>query len=479
MFFPESIEKYILQNAIVKDDLFYLITSVDGKIEDVGNSTNALITQPLVGENVFDYLPVFTGLFPVVKNIYLPNVQLTHDRIFNVHLIVSDQKVWILNQNVTYKIEQYRQQHERSVELKKVEFSLLEALDYFVLKKTAHQQYVPVSVWPKWMAELNLNHQEPLQLEIHFPFLAFFVDQVDRNQFSENDHYSGIWTQNTADGGELHLNAWSFRIPDETYLIIHPVNVGPSAQFNVIQLARENSLAYEQLKKTKEQLQELVQLKDQFVSIVSHDFRSPISTLTDGISFLLEDLSKTKTFDDSHRDIIVQIKNELIRLLNYNDKLYNWTKLNLGSIELNVTTVSIDLLVSTLNGQFDKRLNEKNIRLNLMVHQHVELETDYILLNQAISNLIDNAIKFSHENGEIVIEIDEHFLKISDRGIGMSPSKIDEITRGYSLKSTSGTKGEAGSGLGLSIVTRILKTLNFKFDIQSEINKGTTFMISF
>ena len=265
----------------------------------------------------------------------------------------------------------------------------------------------------------------------------------------------------------------------ENYLLIHPVNVGPSAQLNVIQMARENSLAYEQLNKTKEQLQELVQLKDQFVSIVSHDFRSPISTLTDGISFLLEDLSKTKTFDDSHREIIVQIKNELIRLLNYNDKLYNWTKLNLGSIELNITTVSIDLLVSTLNGQFDKRLNEKNIRMNLLVHHHVELETDYVLLNQAISNLIDNAIKFSREKGEIVIEIDKHFLKISDRGIGMSPSKIEEIKRGYSLKSASGTKGEAGSGLGLSIVTRILKTLNFKFDIQSEINKGTTFMISF
>jgi len=479
MFFPQFIEKYIRQNAIGKDDLFYLITSVDGKIDDVGNASEFIIAQPLTGNKVFDYLPAFIGLFPVKKNIYLPNIQLTHNRFFNVHLIVSNQKVWILNQDVTSRVEKYRQQNKKYFEFEKSEFPLLEALDYFVLKRKNHQQFTPISVWPKWMANLPLKSHDPLQLELHFPFLAFFVEQVEGNQFSQSDHYSGIWTQNTADGGELHLNAWSFTMGVENYLLIHPVNVGPSAQLNVIQMARENSLAYEQLNKTKEQLQELVQLKDQFVSIVSHDFRSPISTLTDGISFLLEDLSKTKTFDDSHREIIVQIKNELIRLLNYNDKLYNWTKLNLGSIELNITTVSIDLLVSTLNGQFDKRLNEKNIRMNLLVHHHVELETDYVLLNQAISNLIDNAIKFSREKGEIVIEIDKHFLKISDRGIGMSPSKIEEIKRGYSLKSASGTKGEAGSGLGLSIVTRILKTLNFKFDIQSEINKGTTFMISF
>ncbi|MDA3929177.1 MAG: HAMP domain-containing sensor histidine kinase, partial [Prolixibacteraceae bacterium] len=192
-----------------------------------------------------------------------------------------------------------------------------------------------------------------------------------------------------------------------------------------------------------------------------------------------EDIYQIKNFDLIHSEINIQIKQQLGRLLDYNNKLYNWTKLSFDSLELNISDVSLDLMVANLNGQYDGRLNEKSIKLLLNVDKQVDLKTDYVLLNQVVVNLLDNAIKFSKENSEIKIEVNQHSLKLSDSGVGMSTEKIDEILNGYSLKSSNGTKGEPGTGLGLNIVTRIIHALNFKLNIESELGKGSTFTITF
>ncbi|MFA9389579.1 MAG: sensor histidine kinase [Prolixibacteraceae bacterium] len=475
MNFPVSIDKFLQKNGIAKFNLHYLVTSNDGVIVDVGNSMEILISSPLCGHKVAELIPVFEGVFPVESTVYLPNMQLFHHNYYNLYLLPHKNKVWILMNNVSDQVQKVKQGTELKDEDPAIGFSILESLDYFVLKEIDGHRYKPVTAYLDWTNALFEVQTETIDLEDSFPFLSFFVEHAEETQ----NQCSGVWTQSTLSGDEIHLNAWIKKFEQETYLVIQAVKIDSQNQNNIIQLARENSLAYEQLNKTKEQLQELVILKDQFVSIVSHDLRSPISTLADGVSFILDDLSAAKPFDDTHREIVVQVRAELIRLLDYNNKLYNWTKLNLDSIELNLSEVSLDLMVANLNGQFDARLIEKNIKMILLVNAHVELNTDYVLFHQAVSNLIDNAIKFSHPNSEIHIVVDAESISIKDFGTGLSKDKIEEIKKGHSLKSSLGTGGEQGTGLGLSIVSRIIKTLGFKLNIVSKINEGTTFIITF
>lgn len=472
MKFPENIEKYLQENGIGKNSLYYLVTSTNGEIEDVGNSKVISISAPVKGELIANVMPVFEGFFPLKEQLYLPNIQLFHHRYFNIYLVPLKDKIWILIDEVTQKVNRLKQKAFNDNEKINNELQLLTALDFFVLKEKAVNVYEPVLPIPGWASNSINGSTEQINLNDAFPFLAFYSEQKENHTL-----FTGVWTQIINGGIETHLKAWFVPVLNDWFLLIQPANA--EKDNNIIQLARENTLAYEQLKKTKAQLQELVKLKDEFVNIVSHDLRSPISTLTDGISFLLEDLDGTKSFDSSHREIIEQVREELVRLLDYNNKLYNWTKLNLDSIELNVTKVSLDLLLTNLNGKFDKRLNEKNIRLILTIYHHVEIQTDYVLLNQAISNLVDNAIKFSKVGSDVKLVVNEHSLMVVDQGVGIPEEKIDEIMKGYSLKSSQGTSGEKGTGLGLNIVTRIIKTLNYNLEIKSEIGKGTTFIISF
>jgi signal transduction histidine kinase len=473
MNFPAKVANYLKKQHLTNGPLYHVVTNPEGVILKVGNMEEVLPFSLFEGKCIAGFLPVFTGLFPVSAPFSLPNIQLFNEQYFSIYLYPFDNQVWVFFKDVSDQVQLLRSHIAQAGLGSANSFALMESLDYLVLKKIDQDNYLTLTFPQGWTIQLFGWVPPVIKLEEHFPFLAFFIEQ------QKAELYSGIWSQSGSNGQEVHLNAWAIELDNQHFLLVQPVKQETINDQSIIQLARENRLAYEQLKKTKEQLQELVILKDQFVSIVSHDLRSPISTLTDGVSLLLDDLNDGKPFDQCHREIIEQVRSELIRLLDYNNKLYNWVKLNLESIELNLTRVPLDLMMANLNGQFDGRLNEKNIRLQLVVKQHVELETDYVLLSQALANLLDNAIKYSHPGSEIIIELTDHSLKITDRGTGMTKVKIEEIQKGHSLKSTSGTLGEAGTGLGMSIVVRILKNLNLSLNIESEAGIGTSFIISF
>lgn len=480
---PKHISQYLNKNDLEKDKLYSVVTDIDGAVKDIGNVSDIVLAKPIIGKRIDEYLPVFLDVFPIKENLYLPNMRLTHGGMFNIHLILNKIDVWIFFEDVEMKIEAFKSKIIELKALHKREFQLLEAIGYLVLKKIGKSGYEVISKYPAWLYQL-LTHKDDLVLhgvvEV-FPFLDFFITMSDEEHINEEikQNYSGIWTQSTNDGGEIHLNAWIFQIHDDSYLLIDRVESTVSSEQNIIQLARENSLAYEQLRKAKLELQDLVILKDKFVSIVSHDFRSPLSSIYDGIDFLNVDLDVGSVVDDDHRDIVSHLKSEISRLLDYNNKLYNWTKMNLENIEINETTFEMVLVLSDLSLKFDKRLKSKELKIKVDIVDDAMVKSDYVLLNQAISNIIDNAIKFSPHGSMITLQLTRNYLSIQDEGCGISEEKIEEILKGYNLKSTKGTNGEIGTGLGLNIVTRIISTLGFSLSIESDENIGTKFIISF
>lgn len=350
-----AITRYLLKKNIDRQQVIWMAATVNGQIIDSGNAKSLLGVAVEKGR-AEDYIAALAGLFPIKDNICLYNKQVVNNEYHNIHLLVLENKVWILLTDV----------NDENKKLKK-----------------------PV----------NYQHER---------------DQIN-----------------------------------------------------------------EQLKATKDQLNDLIILKDQFVSIVSHDFRSPITTLINGISYLIEDMETKSSFSEINRDIIINIKSELNRLLDYNNKLYEWTKYSFDQFEVHYELISIEHLVMNLQLQFETKLKEKAITFNPVITSVTDLYTDITLLQLALINLIDNAIKFSSNGQEISLIIDGDSITIIDKGTGISNEQINEIKKGYYMESKLGTNNEPGTGVGLSIVTKILKTLGCSFNIQSQIGKGSTFTITF
>ena len=481
MKFPKYISAYIEENKISVENGFYLKTTLSGLIIDIGTCGNYIIASPLTGKQITDYIPALFGMFPLLENQYLPNIQLFHGQYFSLHLLLHDQEVWVFGENVTSKFVSLKT-HLSHVENQIThECQLLEKMEFLVLKRDSSGPFVPVSQLPAWAIPLIDDQSKEISTDTHFPFLVNFIEQLptETNTSHGFKSYSGLWTQNGTDGKEIHLNAWAIEQYGAIYILIRPIDMNITIGENIIQIARENSLAYEQLQKTKKQLEELLQIRDQFVNVVSHDFRSPISTLVNTISYLQEDLVVTQSFNELHKELIAQVKHELERLLNYNNKLYDWVKLNLDTMEVHPTPVSIDNLIMDIFFQFENRLKEKNIEMITEINENLVINTDLVLFSRALINLVDNAIKFTGKGGIITLRIDPVSFTLSDSGSGIDPHKIDLILKGYTVKSSTGTKGEKGTGLGLNIVYRIIKALNYRLDIQSAQDKGTTFIIYF
>lgn len=472
---PEVIS-YLDKNRIDKQHVSWMLTTVEGFIVDVGTVSDLLIVAPVVNVSVEDFIPALIGFFPISKDLYLPNIQVLANRYHSLHLLVSGTTVWVLFQDVTDKIVL-----RKHVAFCEDEMSLLEGLEYWVLKKEDDNKYLAVGTPPLWLNKLIIEKNSIPEVDGLFPFLISFLDQIpiSQNFSGRQKYYSGIWTQGKPDGEDIYLNAWVLQYAQADYLVIHPVDLTTTFGENIIQVAHENSLAYEQLQKTKKELTEVLVLKDQFVNIVSHDFRSPISTMINGISYLIEDVESNDSFDKTNTEIIVNIKNELSRLLDYNNKLYEWTKYNLDKFEVHLETISFDHFVMDMLFQFETRLKEKNITLKPIIKNPAVLQTDISLLQQVMINLIDNAIKFSNEGGEIQVVIKENTISVIDQGIGLNEQQIVQVMKGYYMESRQGSGGEQGTGVGLSIVSKILKTLDYSIDIKSEIEKGSTFTITF
>lgn len=481
MRYPTTICDYLEHCQIDPDTILFMVVSREGTIIDQGTIRHVLNNEPQAGRPAEDYIWSFIGLFPLNSNLYLPNIQLSPMKYYNLHLIEDNGLIWIL----------VDQQHESETDRlcntstlvldQKKEITLLDGLGYLVFNRTTDGNCITYNKIPDWAVDLFSGEvsRDHCVTEI-FPYLQGFVSLIPIYQPGEKmvKKSAGIWSQKSSSGHEFLLQAWALLYKTEAYLVISEVESGNGNEV-FIKSTREHALAFEQLQNTRNQLQELVRLKDQFVNIISHDYRSPISTLIEGVTYLQDVLKSSPQIGTLELDIVAQVKSELVRLLDYNNKLYNWTQLNLDTLELNLESVPVKMILDSATSHFQQRLKEKNLRLSVSIQDGAVVTTDYVLMTQAIFNLIDNAIKFSKEEGQIFIEASSRQISIKDQGIGIPEHYIEGMKQGSILKSIRGTRGEMGTGLGLSIVYRILKTLNLHMDITSDPDQGTFFIIFF
>lgn len=232
----------------------------------------------------------------------------------------------------------------------------------------------------------------------------------------------------------------------------------------------------------KNKLDELNATKDQLFSIVSHDLRSSVNALKTSNAKLSATL-ETKNYDELHQLIIQNstIANGAYSLL---DNLLHWAMLQTKQLYFHKESIHLYSIVQQIEYNYKPLLLDKAITFENSVSKNIFIFVDLDSLKIVLRNLLDNAIKFSNENGKISFytqETNPDFcdLIIEDNGIGMSENTIKELLQEGELLAKKSNSEIIGTGLGLQLCKQMIRKNSGTLVIESEINKGTKMILSF
>jgi Osmosensitive K+ channel histidine kinase len=231
------------------------------------------------------------------------------------------------------------------------------------------------------------------------------------------------------------------------------------------------------LKEQEDRLREQLHSKEAFINMLSHDMRTPLLSVSGLAEMLLNEEG-----DEKHKKILATIINSSNFILDYFNKLLDWSKLGSKELKLNKRKVKLCEIIEATKIIFSLQLEAKSQKLNIECSPDLLILADVSYFQQVINNLLGNAIKYTPEAGSITIEAhketDRIILNIIDNGIGISNISADELFGTTFHQSTRGTKGEKGSGVGLRICKIITDAHEFTLSYNSESGKGTTFTIT-
>lgn len=244
-------------------------------------------------------------------------------------------------------------------------------------------------------------------------------------------------------------------------------------------LAQKN----QELVASQKKLEELNHDRNQLMSIISHDLRSPFNSLLGFSEMLLEEINNEENPD---MESIAMMANNTykasMQLFELIQNLLEWSNSERGKIEFKPAPVILHKAVHEITNLASYTANQKNVDIINKVDKSLMVYADYNMLSTILRNLIFNAIKFTPSKGFVVIEArnagDEIEIRIQDSGVGMSEEEINIILNTEDTFTRKGTDNEKGVGLGLVLTKNFIKRHHGRLAIESEIGKGTTFIVS-
>lgn len=244
-------------------------------------------------------------------------------------------------------------------------------------------------------------------------------------------------------------------------------------------LFRQLQKARKQLETQNLQLTQLNETKDKFFGIIAHDIRSPIMALDSVGEQMNYYLSKNN--EKKLRRLADRVDTTAKRLTNLLDNLLNWALLQTGMIPYHPKSVNLKSVSNDIFELYEPIATTKKITLENNISTETMVFADESALSTIIRNLVNNAIKFTPENGIIriseAIKDDKIFIEINDTGTGISAEKLPKLFA-IERTSTDGTAGEKGSGLGLMLCKELVELNKGTIRAISELGKGTTFVFS-
>lgn len=265
-----------------------------------------------------------------------------------------------------------------------------------------------------------------------------------------------------------------------TISLVHDENKKPLYFLPIIQDITERHLAYEKLKRSESNLKKLNNTKDKLMSIIAHDLRSPFNGILGFTELLIDfinnvDLIKAKKFSNT---LLTSVKSTLILL----DNLLNWVKSQTNQIDFIPEKICISPLFEEITDMFKLQSLSKNITIEQVQRNDIEVYADKNLLKIILQNLLSNAIKFTNQGGVIKLNwkiVKEYIqISISDNGLGIKKEDMDRLFSLSENFTTVGTQNEKGSGLGLVLCKEIVEKHGGEIRVKSVEGKGSDFIFT-
>ena len=288
----------------------------------------------------------------------------------------------------------------------------------------------------------------------------------------KNNSHGGIqYRHNHKNGGWVYLEAYGnnqLDNPDINSIVLN------------IRDITERKQAEQIIKENEEKLRNLNATKDKLFSIIAHDLRSPFNSIL-GFSELL--IKNSQNFEvakaEKYLEIINSSAKNTLSLLN---NLLDWAKTQTGQIIYKPEKINLATIISDVIELSHSNAKAKNITLNHIQPDIIEIYTDMNILKVVLRNLISNALKFTNSNGKIEISAIKNQnnieITVSDNGIGMNKETQHKLFKIDPTIVTDGTNAEKGSGLGLILCKEFVEKLNGKIWIESEENIGSKFIFT-
>jgi len=232
-------------------------------------------------------------------------------------------------------------------------------------------------------------------------------------------------------------------------------------------------------KANEKRLQALNTAKDHLFAIISHDLRKPALSFR-GISGKVNYLIQRNEIETLQKlgDSLEKSANSLNTLLN---NLLNWALKEKAMLPYNPIPLNVLQVTEDIYNTFMPLADNKQITLSMDIEPTTIAFIDPNALNSILRNLLDNAIKYTPNGGKVAISAKTQqelvVLKVADTGLGIPKHRINNLFEILQNKSTRGTTGESGSGIGLNLVKDLVELNKGQIKVQSKINTGTTFEI--
>ena len=233
----------------------------------------------------------------------------------------------------------------------------------------------------------------------------------------------------------------------------------------------------EKLKSRAENLAVLNSAKDKFISVLSHDLRAPFTSILGFSEIILNETTLPEKDKAEYVKFIYESSNNQLQLVNH---LFDWSQIQTGRVKFEIQRLHAQSIAYNCVSQLTGLAIRKNISINVKIPDSFYIDVDERLTTKIFTNLISNAVKYSYEEGSVEVSANTYnddFIEfiVKDKGTGISEQNRERIFNIAKLFSVEGTKGEKGSGLGLTLSRQIVEKHGGNLWFYSNEGQGSEF----
>lgn len=276
------------------------------------------------------------------------------------------------------------------------------------------------------------------------------------------------------------INQKEILLKNEIELLIFTIEYLEKLKSKLTEVIEKNKITEKELLDLNEILRNTMYSKERLFSIIAHDLINPFNAIIGFTQLLKNELDSMKS--EEVKKLLENISQSAINQHSLLRNLLDWSRTQLNEIKIKKEMFNVNRCVIEIIETLKLVSDSKNVEIINKTDLRQHIYSDKKMLMIILNNIISNAIKYSYQNGKIIIKSKEEkiyvTLEIKDFGTGIRKEKTEDIFDMKLKIIETGTKGEKGSGLGLLVCKEFIDKLGGRIWVESEIGKGSTFFIS-